>query len=288
MLRGLYTAAAGMIAQQRKHDTVTNNIANINTPGYKEEQAVNRAFPEMLIALIGEDQKPGSKQIGRMNSGVLAEEPVTVHLQGDLQETKNAGDFALSSDIRVPGMTFDASGKYVSPDGTVTYQPQAYFTVRDANGEERFTRNGKFVVGAAGQLLTTDGALVLGTDNQPITLSGPLSDYRVTEQGQFADAQTGELDPTISGLKISKIQNPYDLVREGNGNFRLSGEAAAADVAPGDNVAVRQGFIERSNVDAAAAMVDLMTAQRAYEANQKMIQYYDKSMDRAVNDIGRV
>ncbi|ANE46684.1 flagellar basal body rod protein [Paenibacillus swuensis] len=286
MLRGLYTAAAGMIAQQRRHDTVTNNIANVNTPGFKQDQAVNRSFPEMLIALTGGDANPASPKIGRLNSGVLAEEPVTLHLQGDLQETRNAGDFALVSNIQVDGMNFDAGGKFVSPDGQVSYQPQAYFTVQNADGELRYTRNGKFVVGNGGELLTTDGSRVLGANGQPIQLDRPLTDYRVMENGQFADARTG--DAFAQQLLISRVENPYDLVREGDGNFRLTGDAQAAALAQGDQVQLRQGFVERSNVDAATAMVDLMTAQRAYEANQKMIQYYDRSMEKAVTEIGRV
>jgi flagellar basal-body rod protein FlgG len=283
-----------MIAQQRRHDTVTNNIANINTPGFKQDQAVTRAFPEMLISLVGAEnnQTPQSRRVGKLNTGVLAEEPIPVYMQGDLQETSNAGDVALLSNIQVPGIMFDASGKYVSPEGEVTFQPQAFFTVLTAADQERYTRNGKFDVNNQGELVTSDGSKVLGIGGQPIVLNGPLTDYTITSQGQFSDGKTGQLLTDAAGnqiqLQISMVENPYDLVREGNGNFRLSGDAQAEVISGQDQVQLRQGFIERYNVDASQAMVDLMTAQRAYEANQKMIQYYDKSMEKAVNEVGRV
>ena len=74
MLRGLYTAAAGMITEQRRHDTATQNIVNMNTTGYKQVNSVNRSFPEMLITLTGGDANLPTKRLGRLNSGVFAEE----------------------------------------------------------------------------------------------------------------------------------------------------------------------------------------------------------------------
>jgi flagellar basal-body rod protein FlgG len=95
---------------------------------------------------------------------------------------------------------------------------------------------------------------------------------------------------TPIGLMLSRAENPNLLLREGNGLLRINpgDEATISQVAPGDQVEVRQGFIERSNVDSAQSMVDMMSALRAYEANQKVIQSYDKSMDKAANEVGRV
>src|SRR5262245_41551216 len=136
MLRGLYTAASGMIAEQRRHDTVTNNIANLNTPGYKGTSSVNRAFPEMLItAMGGKDSSASGTTIGKLNTGVFAEENLIGLLQGDMMETDRSQDLALISDILVDGSTFDASGKYVDGAGNVSYQPQAFFTVQTEDGE---------------------------------------------------------------------------------------------------------------------------------------------------------
>ncbi|QNK58329.1 flagellar hook-basal body protein [Paenibacillus sp. PAMC21692] len=287
MLRGLYTAASGMIAQQRRHDTVTNNISNINTPGYKQTNAVTRSFPEMLLSMTGV-QGAERTEIGRWTSGVFAEESLSIHLQGDLTQTNQSSDFALISDIEVDGLTFDASGKMVSADGEVVFQPQAFFTVQDPSGEIRYTRGGKFTLTGDGFLMTGDGSFVLGTNGQPITLPQGvgLDNLVLTADQRFIDEDGNDVG---AQLLISRIENPNDLVREGNGNFRFkNGEGEVQAIAADERIEVRQGFIERSNVDAAQASVDLMAALRAYEANQKVIQFYDQSLQKAANEIGRV
>jgi flagellar basal-body rod protein FlgG len=288
-----------MIAEQRKHDIITNNIGNLNTPGFKAGNAVSRSFPEMLVDRIrgGQDDGGRAVPIGRINTGVMAEENVALHAQGDLQETQNPFDFALVSNIQVPGATFDASGKYVDANGNRIFQPQALFTVLNENNEQRYSLNGKFTVDVAGELVNSDGLKVLGRDGQPIRIvdaaGNPIRNFKVTSTGEFLDGNGLPLlnaNGARVGLLLSRANDPNALVREGNGLYTVSPQDAATVTAvrPGDQVEVRQGYIERSNVDPEQSMVDMMSALRAYEANQKVIQYYDKSMDRAVNDIGRV
>jgi flagellar basal-body rod protein FlgG len=300
MLRGLYTAAAGMISQQRKHDTITNNISNMNTPGFKAGTAVSRSFPEMLIAAqVGDADQPLRTVIGRMNTGVFAEEDLSIYLQGDLEETKNPLDFALVSNIEVPGMTFDGSGKYVSPDGQVTFQPQAFFTVQNQNGETRYSRNGRFTANIDGELITPEGYKVIGQDGQPIVLRDEatgtyIPSVKVTPEGRLVDAVNGlpllDANGTQLQLLLSRVENPHRLIREGNGVYRLEAgeEANVTTVVPNGQVVVQQGYIERSNVDPTQSMIDINAAMRAYEANQKIVQYYDRSLEKAVNEVGRV
>lgn len=285
MLRGLYSAASGLISQQRRHDTITNNIANIETAGYKQNTTALRSFNDMLLQLTGveSDQR---KSVGTWTGAVLAEESLTFHSQGDVTQTNNRNDFAIISNIQVDGLTFNQSGKAISADGEVIYQPQAYFTVQNADGDVRYTRNGQFSVDGQGFLLTSDGDKVLGSNNEPIVLPAGVninelvltSDRRlVTSQGEDTGIQ----------LLISKIDNPNGLVREGEGKFKLV-EGTAGAITDGDLVEVRQGYIETSNVDMTQASVDLMAAYRAYEANQKIIQYYDQTLQKTANEIGRI
>ncbi|MDQ0872179.1 flagellar basal-body rod protein FlgF [Paenibacillus sp. V4I3] len=297
MLRGLYTAAAGMISEQRRHDTITNNIANINSPGFKQGNALSRSFPEMLISTIRGGQGASTAPLGKMSLGVFSEENISIHAQGDLQETQNPFDFALVSNIQVPGINFDTSGKFVNADGERTFQPQALFTVLNADGEQRYSLNGKFTVDTAGQLVNANGNRVLGRDGQPLVLvdgaGQPIHSFKVTDKGEFLDGNgLPLLDPAGQpvGLMLSRAEDPNLLLREGNGLLRINpgDEATVTQVAAGDQVEVRQGFIERSNVDSAQSMVDMMSALRAYEANQKVIQSYDKSMEKAANEVGRV
>ncbi|AHV99376.1 flagellar hook-basal body protein [Paenibacillus sabinae] len=291
MIRGLYTAAAGMVTQQRRHDTATQNIANLNTTGYKQVESVSHSFPEVLISSM---ERGTMKPIGRMNTGVFAEQSISKYLQGDLIESGKTTDFALSADLRLTdpatggNIVFDGSGKYISNQGETIYQPQAFFTVQDNDGNTFFTRNGSFNVSPAGELLSSGGYKVLGTNGQPVILSGTEGDLKVDGEGNLLDASTGA--PSGARLGISIVTRPQELVRDGNGVFHVD-DAAAAGVRyanAGDNMQVRQGYIEGSNVDATQAAVDLNAAFRAYEANQKVIQFYDSSLQKAVNDVGRV
>ncbi|MFW5436630.1 flagellar hook-basal body protein [Paenibacillus apiarius] len=287
MIRGLYTAASGMMTQQRRHDTVTNNIANANTPGYKSVTGVTRSFPEMLLSLQGSDKASG-REIGRLNTGVFAEESRMLFNQGDLMQTNQAGDFALLADLQVPGVTFDGSGKGLDAQGNVVFKPEAFFTVREGN-DVRYTRDGHFRVNAQNELVTADGAQVLNRNNAPVVLDGQaLEDVMLNPAGQLYNTRTGA---AIGGadLLITRIDNPNDLIRTGNGRFRLqNGAQPGAPVELGRDVQVQQGYLERSNVDPAQSTIDMMTAYRAYEANQKIVQFYDKSLDKTVNEVGRV
>lgn len=297
MLRGLYTAAAGMMTQQNRHDTVTNNIANMNTTGYKQVSATQHSFPDVLISLVGGDASTQGKSLGRLNTGVFTDESLPLFSQGDELQTRNASDLALVSDLQLidpntnDSYAFDKSGKFVKPDGEVVYRPQAFFTLRDQNNEIRYTRDGSFIVNDLGELVTKDGSHVLDTDNQPIVLDVPISELAVNGRGEWINATTGQ-PVSATQLLITRIENPNVLVHAGVSEFKFSSEEDATSnarpVDDTDKIEVRQGYLERSNVDPAQSMVDLMAAMRAYEANQKVIQFYDKSLDKAVNEVGRV
>jgi flagellar basal-body rod protein FlgF len=300
MLRGLYTAAAGMIMEQRKHDTITNNISNINTPGFKQGNAVSRSFPDFMISLTnGSVDQRTSFPIGRLNTGVFAEEDLSIYIQGDLQETKNPMDVALVSNIQVPGLQFDGSGKTITPDGQKIFQPQAFFTVMDRNGEQRYSRNGKFQANDLGELVTLEGYRVLGRDGQPIVLTDPntqtfLANVQIRPDGQILDEVNGKPLLDANGqplaLMISRVNDPNRLIREGNGVYKVNPDDAGSvtSIVPNNEVQIHQGYIERSNVDAAQSMIDMTAALRAYETNQKIVQYYDKSLEKTVNEVGRV
>lgn len=159
---------------------------------------------------------------------------------GTIMETGQKNDFSISSNMTVNDpqtgqpVPFDASGKYVRADGTVTYQPQAYFTVQDADGNTKYTRDGHFQITGTGQLLSSTGSQVLDNNGQPVVLTGSVEQFKVDEQGRLVDAATGA--PTGVTLGISVIDQPNQLVRQGDGNFSLSDEngATARMMAAGD------------------------------------------------------
>jgi len=266
MLRGFYTAASGMMTQMRNQEAITNNIANANTPGYKGDQATIRAFPEMLIQQAGSNNLPVTRNVdvpyqhsvGSINTGVYVQEFVTNFEQGPLEETGKTSDMAL-----VNGELPDETGSL-------------FFSVQNAEGEPRYTRNGNFTVDGEGFLVTNQGYYVLDAAGNSINTGG--MEFNVTQDGvlETPDAQTQ--------LGIRYVADVNDLIKEGNDVFAGESEPVPAEAA----FTVDQGFLEQSNVDELQAMTDARNAYRIFETNQRVLRAYDESMSQAVSDIGRV
>lgn len=273
MLRGFYTAASGMMAQQRRVEMLTNNIANANTPGYKADQAALRAFPELLLSRLDETTVPTkeaprsfpfSAAVGSINTGVYTQELIPNFRQGDIKETGRPTDIAL-----INGTLPDATGTL-------------FFVVQNENGDIRYTRNGNFTMNPQGFLTTSDGWYVLDENGRRIEL--PSEDFTVNADGTIIANNN-----RIARINIAFAANPNMLVKEGNGLFRSNtGVLPSALNNPNITYTLKQGFVERSNVDLNRAMTEMLSAYRAFEANQKIVQAYDKSMDKAVNEVGRL
>ncbi|WP_430790246.1 flagellar hook-basal body protein [Virgibacillus flavescens] len=266
MLRGFYSAASGMIAQQRRQEALANNIANANTPGYKADQPTLRAFPEMLMKQIGSTELPtergfnvpGNQTIGALNTGVYVQENVPKFIQGDIRETGISTDLAL-----INGAFPDEAGGL-------------FFTVQNEAGEQRYTRNGNFTVDGQGFLVATEGYYVLDQAGNRIQTDG--QDFTVTQDGNVQAA--GQNIP----LGIAYTENVNQMAKEGNGLF--AGEAGA--VPAGATFTIQQGFLEQSNVDTLQSMTEMMESYRMFETNQRVLKAYDESMSKAVNEVGRL
>jgi flagellar basal-body rod protein FlgF len=277
LLRGFYTAASGMMAQQRRIEMLTNNIANANTPGYKSDQAALRAFPELLLSRLDKGAVPTKTPrsfplqptIGSINTGVYMQELIPNFRQGDIKETGQPTDIALINGT----LPVDAeTGK----EGTL------FFVVQNENGDIRYTRNGNFTLNPQGFLTTNDGWYVLDENGRRIEL--PSTNFTVNADGTIVANNT-----RIARINIAFAANPNTLAKEGNGLFRSeNGVLPSALGNPNITYTLKQGFLERANVDLNRAMTEMLSAYRAFEANQKIVQAYDKSMDKAVNEIGRL
>ncbi|MFC2948876.1 flagellar hook-basal body protein [Virgibacillus sediminis] len=266
MLRGFYTAASGMMAQQRHQEALSNNIANANTPGYKADQSSLRAFPELLIQKMGSTELPvtrgyramDSHPIGSLNTGVYVQEHTPNHSQGDIRETGITTDLAI------------VNGDLPDEEGGL------FFTVQNAAGEERYTRNGNFTVDGAGFLTTSQGYYVLDEAGNPIQTNG--MEFTVTGDGVLQTAG-GDVP-----LGIAYTPDANELAKEGNGLF-----ASEAELAPANgNFQIHQGHLERSNVDSLQSMTQMMETYRNFEMNQRVLRAYDESMGKAVSEIGRL
>lgn len=270
MIRGLYTAAAGMISQQRRQEMLSNNLNNVDTPGYKQDQGKLRTFPEMLIQRIGGDA-PDPQNVGDISTGVYMDETIPDFSQGTITETKKTTDVALiTSQLPINPQ----SG---AQEGTLL------FHVRTPNGAQRYTRNGHFTISPQGQLTDANGNLVLDTKGQPINL--PSDQFQIASDGTIL--VNGAAADQIG---VSYAANTNQLVKEGGGLFRLNGGGTLPPANGQANVSyqLRQGFLEGSNVSADETATDMMEAYRSFEANQKVLRILDGTLDKAVNQIGRI
>ncbi|MEK4698490.1 flagellar hook-basal body protein [Solibacillus sp. FSL R7-0668] len=279
MFKGFYTVATGMVAQQRKTEILTNNMANANTPGFKSDQTTIRSFPDMLMSAVGSTNIPTEKgfalkkldTIGALNAGVYLQETMPDQAQGQIYSTGLTTDVALINS-QIP--TDAASGN----------AGQIFFRLENENGTESYTRNGNFTLDGAGNLVNPMGLFVLDANGNRMQFAN--DNIRIDSTGAIFDENNAQ----VGTLGVAFSANPDVLVKRGNGLYdTLEGEALpSAYGQAGVQFSMQQQYLEGSNVDAAKAMTDLLTSYRAFEANQKVLQAYDKSMDKAVNEIGRV
>ncbi len=247
MIRGLYTAASGMVSTMRQLEVVIHNIANAQTTGFKQERVAGVSFDDQLVY---QQAAMAGPPLGQLGLAAVAEQPGLDLSQGPLQATGRSLDLALEG----PG----------------------FFVIQTADGPA-YTRDGSFVRDVDGNLVTQDGAPVMG-ENGPIqVLDGRLA---------FGpDGSVLVDDQPVDRLLIVDFEAGVTLRRIGNNLFVP--RDPAVQPGPAAAVTVRQGYVEGSNVDLTGAMTTMLELQRAYEASQRMIQEQDAMTARAVNDIAR-
>lgn len=276
MLRGLYTAASGMLAQATRLDLETNNLANAGTTGYKADQAELLSFPSIFLHRVGGmegDPAPATPlgtpirtrpegmermpfrrpaPVGPLGTGVYVEGVYTSFRQGPLRFTGNALDLALEG----PG----------------------FFAVETPAGI-RYTRAGAFRLDAEGYLADMTGNRVLGLDG-PIAVGGE-EPVVVTQEGAIfqGDAQVGQL------LLVDFADPDTELAKQGANLFAPTEEAIPL---PAERVRVSQGMLEGSAVNVVESLVRLIELQRAYDSSQRVVRAYDETLGQAVNELAKI
>ena len=277
MFKGFYTAASGMIAQQRRTDMLTNNMANANTPGYKADQSSLRSFPEMLLNRLNYETIPVDNKltwnsltpIGKLQTGVYVQETNPLFSQGDIKATD------IKTDIALVNGNLPINKKTGLP-GSV------FFTVQNGDGDLRYTRNGNFTLDGQGYLTTPSGYYVLDDKKQRIQL----------QSDQFVVSENGAVSE--NNVEVARLGTAYSndpsgqLVKEGDGLFRANRALANAYNANNVGFTFKQGYIEGSNVNEGQTMTEMLATYRSFEANQKVLQAYDQSMNKAVNEVGKI
>jgi flagellar basal-body rod protein FlgG len=261
MVRGIYASASGMIAQQRTVDVVANNLANVNTNGFKKDVAIFRAAPEERFHRLNDplklpwvnfivDKRP---YIGWSGSGVKPDEVFTKHQAGVLKQTMNPLDLAIVG--------------------------EGFFKVETPQGI-RYTRDGAFVIDNQDRLTTSTGFLVLGEDGQPITVKGNTV--------LFATDGTVLVDGKKAGkVQIVQFEEPFMDLKKIGDNLFAEHEGGKPEIKV-ETPQVLAGYLESSNVNPVQEMVDMITALRAYETSQRMITSQDATVDRVINTVGIV
>ncbi len=257
MLRSLYSAAAGMESQQLNLDVISNNLANVNTTGFKKSKA---EFQELLYQTTrapGADQGSGNQvptgiQIGQGSKPVAT---ARIFTNGDLTQTGEQLDVAVQG---------DGFFEVQMPDGTLAY-----------------TRDGGFKTGPDGRIVTSDG-LPLQAGFQPV----PAGTTNITIGSQGNVTYTGANGTTSFQVQLVRFTNPAGLDSMGGNLYKETSASGTPQLGtPGTNGfgTLNQGYLELSNVQVVEEMVNLIQAQRAYEVNSKAVQASDEMMQQSNN-----
>lgn len=255
MMRSLWTSATGMVAQQLSMDTISNNLANVNTVGFKKSRAEFEDLMYETMRIAGtQTANGGTTPVGiQVGMGVR---PTTVHkffTQGDFQNTGNTLDLAIEGD--------------------------GFFKV-DFNGTEAYTRAGSFKLDKDGKVVNANGYPL-----QPeFTVPTNAVNITVSEKGHIAALDSSGNELAATDIQLYTFQNNAGLNAAGR-NLYLPTEASGTATAgtPGtDNVGtIAQGFLESSNVEMVEEMVNMIIGQRAYEVNSKGISTADQMLQEA-------
>ena len=255
-MRALTIAATGMNAQSTNVEVIANNIANINTTGFKRARA---EFTDLLYEtqrMNGVSSRGNQATVpegAQLGLGVKTAAIRTLHIQGAITQTGNQFDLALTG--------------------------RGFFQITDANSEISYTRAGAFNTNAQGQLVTLDGNLV--TPN--IIVPANTTAVTVSQSGLVSATVAGTTAPVSLGqLTLANFANEAGLTPIGSNLFKESTASGTPVVGvPGDTgfATINQGYLESSNVDPVKEISDLIQAQRAYEMNSKVIQAADQMGD---------
>lgn len=257
MVKGLYTANWGMINEQRRVDILANNMANAATTGYKKEGSTSEAFKDLMAYKINDTSEPGvAKKLAGMNMGVKIGEVYTDYSQGSIHETGNTFDLALSD-----------KGFFA-----------VEFTNKKGEASVKYTRDGNFTLNNKGELVNKNGDYLLNMAGAHITLN-PVMDAEIDRMGNIFQ----------NGVNVGRINvtdfTDYNYLEKYGENYYTALDGSTQKI---PNCNVISGYLEDSNVQVVQEMVDLINFTRAYETNQKMIQAIDSTLDKAVNNVGRI
>lgn len=265
MLRGFYISASGMTTSQAQMNITSNNLANTNTEGFKEDNPVFKAYPQEQLSRTNDNvqELPGGSlnavidkrpEIGPLNMGAASDGSYTDYSQGGFKQTGNPLDFAL--------------------DG------KGFFEVQLPDGTTAYTRSGDFKLNQNGEIVTSQGYNVMGEDG-PLQLPQGPGQLNVTGNGQILN-NNGE---SYGQIRVVQFENPQKLRKRGDTMF-LQGENNEV-IEDTQNVAVKHKVLEGSNTNPIDEMTEMVRVSRRYEMNQRSLSRQDQMLQQAIRQVGR-
>jgi flagellar basal-body rod protein FlgG len=259
MIKAMRTAASGMYAQQLNVDTIANNLANVNTTGYKKSKVQFQDVLYTKLRTAGAETVAGSRTPVGLDVG-YGTKPVATQrsfTEGTLQQTGNPLDLAIEGD--------------------------GFYQITMPNGETAYSRDGSFKLSADGQLVTADGFYL-----QPsISIPPETESISISADGVVSAKIPGDVQPQeIGQIELAKFINPAGLEAIGHNLFLATGSTGAPIIGNPTLEGfgrINQGYLEMSNVEVVEEMVNMIMAQRAYEINSKAIQTSDEMSQLASN-----
>lgn len=259
MIRALWTAATGMHAQQLNIDVIANNMSNVNTTGFKRSRADFQDLLYQTLRLAGTASSTGTEvptgiQVGH---GVRTVAVQKIFLQGDYQQTQNQLDMAIEGD--------------------------GFFQVLQPDGDIGYTRAGAFKLDSDGRIVTSDGYAL----EPEISIPEDTINLTIGPDGTISVLQAGETEASeVGNIELAMFPNAGGLKSIGR-NLYITTDASGDPITgtPGEEGfgTIAQGFLEMSNVNVVEEMVNMITSQRAYEINSKVIQASDEMLQTANN-----
>lgn len=264
--KGIYTALSGAMAQSLKMDTIANNMANVNTTGFKKDQQI---FKEYLTAY---EKDPSVITVPRVTASIESFYDLAAGDRGYVDATATYTDFSQGA-LRPTGNQLD-----------VALEGQGFLEISTPQGV-RMMRDGALKIDSQGRLVSKDGFPVLLEGNAPaetrtVTLAAANgSQVNISENGEIFQG-----NQQIGRLAMVTLDNPAAAHKIGHSQYTLKPNMNA-QVIPATNLKIHQGFLESSNVNIAKEMTDLIQTTRAFESTQKAIKTYDEMAAKLVNDI---
>lgn len=284
MLKGLYTAYTGMLNEQHRMDVLTNNLANATTNGFKKEGTTSEAFDTVLAYKIKDLSEPGNLPRPMATNRAIDQAEANNPLNENYME-RRVRKTGLNLGVKIGENYVDYSEGPIKETGNtldLALSDRGFFAIEYTNKagvtSTKYTRDGNFTMNQQGFLQTQDGDYVLDEDGQRIQMD-PALPISISRNGTIV--QDGAAVATIG---ITDFEDYNYLERFGENYFQPIEGATEMDA----ESQIYAGYLEMSNISVVTEMVNMITLQRQYESNQKVITTYDDTLEQAVTQNGKI